>query len=237
MTKRKCSIKGCPTEARERGWCVKHLRRWQAHGDPNYVRPPRIPQSCAVEDCPRESSSRGYCNRHYENLRKYGDPVPRRDRALEARLREVGWTVTASGCWEWNGKRNDNGYGLFTARRLGYENARAHRAMYECYTARIPDELLLRHKCDNPPCVNPEHLIPGTPLDNSRDMVERRRHSQHGRTSCDNGHDLTIPGALRRASKAGTEYWMCVECDRARKRRWDAKQPKTWAALVAGQRG
>lgn len=169
--------------------------------------------TCAAEGYPRESRSRGYCNRHYENLRRYGNPIPRKDWPLETRLREVGWTVTASGCWEWNGKRNDDGYGIFNAGRLGYENARAHRAVYECFVEPIPDELQLRHKCDNPPCVNPDHLIPGTAADNSRDMVKRRRHRAHGRRRCDKGHDLSLPDA-RMSTGA------CAECNRDRQQRY-----------------
>ncbi len=204
-----CSEEGCDRPVLARGLCSRDYQRWRARRPADWHEPPREKPGCLAGDCPRTARARGYCNRHYENLRRYGEPIPQRDRALEVRLREVGWTVTASGCWEWNGSRNDNGYGLFSASRLGYENTRAHRVVYECLVEPVPDHLVLRHKCDNPPCVNPGHLIPGTSLDNSRDMVERERHWRHGRTSCDNGHDLVIPGALRRVSKKdGTEYWM-----------------------------
>jgi hypothetical protein len=211
-----CSEDGCDRAVVARGLCARDYQRWRAHRPPGWSEPPREKPKCLVSDCPRRVRKQEYCNRHYENLRRYGNPVPQRDRPLEARLRETGWTVTASGCWEWNGKRNDDGYGLFSARRLGIEGARAHRVVYECLAEAIPDGLLLRHKCDNPPCVNPDHLIPGTDLDNAHDMVERGRHFRHGRARCDNGHDLSLPGAR-------TNRGWCAECDRARKRRYEER--------------
>ncbi len=115
---------------------------------------------CPAKNCDRPVRSNGYCHRHSENLRRYGNPIPQRDRPLDMRLREIGWTVTAAGCWEWNGKRNDAGYGIFNAVRLGYQNARAHRVMYEHILGSLPAGCEIRHRCDNPPCVNPDHLEP-----------------------------------------------------------------------------
>jgi hypothetical protein len=77
-----------------------------------------------------------------------------------------------SGCWLWTGGL-PNGYGY-----IGVGNGRsikACRLSYEMAHGPIPAGLLLRHKCDNRACVNPDHLIPGTYLDNYNDMVERRR--------------------------------------------------------------
>lgn len=174
--------------------------------------------TCAVEDCERVPESDGYCRRHFVNLRTTGNPIPRKDWPLETRLRDIGWTVAESGCWEWNGKRRgrtpETSYGIFSAKRLGFVDARAHRVMYEHFVGPIPDGMILRHSCDNPPCVNPEHLVPGTFADNSRDMVERRRHWRHDRAECDHGHDLTLPGAIKHTKRANR----CAECDRARHR-------------------
>jgi hypothetical protein len=83
-----------------------------------------------------------------------------------------------NGCWIWTGTRSlSGGYGIFDRRREGVRIARrAHRLAYELLRGPIPDELLLRHKCDNSPCVNPDHLEPGTEKDNSQDMIRRGRH-------------------------------------------------------------
>ena len=77
-----------------------------------------------------------------------------------------------TGCWEWQGFKNIDGYGIFG---VHWKRYRAHRIMFEHTHGSIPAGLILRHTCDNPSCVNPEHLIPGTKADNSRDMIERGR--------------------------------------------------------------
>lgn len=228
MANATCAVDDCPKPGPyKRSLCGMHCHRWRTNGDAGPVEPryrerrPRGTVPCDFPDCDRTAITKGYCNRHYKNLLRHGDPTPPQERPLEVRLREVGWITTEAGCWEWNGERNEEGYGIFNAKHLGYDQARAHRAMYECFAAPIPDGLILRHHCDNPPCVNPDHLIPGTAADNSRDMVERNRHPRHNRnrTECDNGHDLTVPGSTR---KRGRET-VCLECARERSRRYDER--------------
>lgn len=229
MSNATCSEDGCDRPVKGRGLCQRDYMRWRRAQDPDWAPEQREPVPCLIGDCGRRAKGDGYCRRHGENRRIYGNPVPRKERPLGVRLNEIGWTVTASGCWEWNGKRNDNGYGIFSARRLGYESARAHRVMYECVTGEELGARKLRHTCDNPPCVNPEHLIPGTMADNTRDMIERGRAPwQVPRTRCGNGHDLTVPDALRtvarvRDGKQVTET-VCVECRRTSAREYETRK-------------
>lgn len=76
-------------------------------------------------------------------------------------------------CWEWMASRNPNGYGAFCA--LGTTFA-AHRFSYMLANGKIEDpELVVRHKCDNPACVNPRHLETGTHQDNMLDRSMRMR--------------------------------------------------------------
>lgn len=179
--------------------------------------------TCSIEDCQKPAKSRGWCNRHYENWRRYGNPIPKRDRSLEDRIRDIGWSVKPNGCWEWNGPTNENGYGTFTSKKHKMEKVRAHRVVYELFVGKIPDGMHLCHHCDNPPCVNPEHLFPGTRKDNMSDMVSKRRHWAHNRTVCKNGHDLTLPGAIRVLERRGGTENLCVKCARDRANRYQRR--------------
>ena len=77
-------------------------------------------------------------------------------------------------CWEWTASKNPKGYGKFKPDwKKTWENA--HRVAYRLENGVIPEGLVVRHKCDNPPCVNPNHLEIGTKKDNTRDMMERGR--------------------------------------------------------------
>lgn len=73
-------------------------------------------------------------------------------------------------CIEWVGARDRDGYGrtTFEGKRM-----KAHRVAF--FKARGWWPPVVRHKCDNPPCVNEEHLLGGTNADNMRDKVERGR--------------------------------------------------------------
>lgn len=94
----------------------------------------------------------------------------------ERRARFWARVAQGDGCWEWQGLRDGNGYGLFG---VANRNHGAHRASWEIANGPIPDGLMVRHDCDNPPCVRPDHLRLGTALDNARDAMERRRY-QYG---------------------------------------------------------
>lgn len=86
-----------------------------------------------------------------------------------------------SECWLWRGYRDKAGYGIFSFRG---RNVGAHRAAWGFYRGEIGDRKLhVCHKCDNPPCVNPDHLFVGTHKDNMADMIAkgRARHPSHSR--------------------------------------------------------
>lgn len=73
-------------------------------------------------------------------------------------------------CWPWTGTRLQNGYGW--SRFLG-KTRPAHRVV--CFLSIGYWPQVARHSCDNPPCCNPAHILPGTYTDNSADMIARGR--------------------------------------------------------------
>jgi len=77
-----------------------------------------------------------------------------------------------NGCTEWSGNKTRFGYGMFND---GTKNRLAHRVVWEKTRGVIPGGLCVLHRCDNPSCVNPEHLFLGTKADNNRDKIAKGR--------------------------------------------------------------
>lgn len=94
---------------------------------------------------------------------------------------------------------------------MGSDPGVAHRFSFELFTGSIPKGLLVRHKCDNPPCVNPGHLELGTKADNAQDMAARGRCANQKRDFCPRGHPLAAPNLRAKKGKRA-----CLSCDRAR---------------------
>lgn len=84
---------------------------------------------------------------------------------------------TPDKCWEWTGTKTKAGYGcIWIGPRKTGNNRRAHRVSWEiAHNQKIPNDLYILHHCDNPLCVNPNHLFLGTQKDNSDDMRSKGR--------------------------------------------------------------
>lgn len=97
-----------------------------------------------------------------------------------------------SGCWLWTAATEAFGYGVIGRGGRGQGNALAHRASWELHRGPIPEGTCVLHRCDNPPCVNPDHLFLGTREDNNKDMMTKGR---HGVTSQTQPHGEQHPNA------------------------------------------
>jgi HNH endonuclease len=82
---------------------------------------------------------------------------------------------TEAGCWEWTAFKNKLGYGQISMGRRGEGRSLAHRVSYSIYKESIPAGMLICHACDNPGCVNPDHLFMGSQSDNMRDCSNKGR--------------------------------------------------------------
>ena len=75
-------------------------------------------------------------------------------------------------CWTWTGSQDPRGYGHFWT---GINMTNAHRASWLIHYGPIVKNVFVLHRCDNPNCVNPDHLFLGTQQDNMTDMAEKGR--------------------------------------------------------------
>jgi hypothetical protein len=112
------------------------------------------------------------------------------------------------GCWFWVGAKIGSGAARHGQFFLGSVDGKkrfsyAHRFIYRLAVGEIPDGLVVRHKCDNPACVRPDHLELGSHLDNMHDAVQRGRIARGERHHSSKLSNADAE-AIRRERLAGT---------------------------------
>lgn len=106
---------------------------------------------------------------------------------------------TDDGCWGWTGSRSGS-KAMYPVIAVDRRNAYAHRFSYVLHHGPIPDGMVVMHKCDNPPCTNPDHLVLGTPQDNIDDKVAKGR-QQHSERAGGAIHTSDLIRTIRAMSK------------------------------------
>jgi len=142
-------------------------------------------------------------------------------------------------CWEWTGTRNNlrGGYGSFTELRFDARRTwRTHRLSYELTFGPIPEGIVIRHACDNPPCVNPLHLEAGTQAENIADMMQRNRHNPPPtKDECIEGHPYSEHGRVYASGRK-----VCLICKRDRELTWwyhkQGRERPPWSMSLADRR-
>lgn len=141
-------------------------------------------------------------------------------------------TVADSGCWEWTASKKGGGYGQFGY--MGRPRA-AHRVAW-LLTFGDPGAMSVLHACDNPPCVNPDHLFLGDPRANTFDMWSKDRGSKgsgHANAKLDESQVVEIRRLVRETSmtfrQIGERFGVCAQSA------WDAAKGDTWKWLEDGR--
>ena len=97
------------------------------------------------------------------------------------------YVVAPDGCWTWNAGKDKDGYGRFNvAQGPGrWTNVAAHRFSWTIQNGAWPsDKPVARHLCNNPSCVNPKHIQPGTQKENAADCYAAGRQSKNFDNIC-----------------------------------------------------
>ncbi len=172
--------------------------------------PPRRFLSCTAPTCNSPHLARGYCVLHYQRWKKHGDvesggrvrySLERPEQLKNALLTRR--DISSDSCWLWTMGRGERGYGQWTIKQKTYAVHRVAAHLFLEFNLDSP--LLICHRCDNPPCFNPEHLFVGDHADNSVDMVVKKRSAMGAKNGQSKLDDEAVQDIRRRLSQGETQ--------------------------------
>ncbi len=165
-------------------------------------------KSCAIPNCQTPWYSREWCRRHYDCWRNHGDPAQKQP-TTEERF-NAQYSKHFNGCWIWHGTKVTRGYGQISSNGKIW---RAHRLSWALHKGNIPAGVLVLHKCDNPSCVNPEHLFLGSVQDNVDDRIKKGRSARGSNMGSSKLTEANVHAIRARLSHAETHVSIAASFD------------------------
>jgi HNH endonuclease len=182
---------------------------------------------CNVPGCRGVRRAKGMCDRHYARVRRNGHArltAGNGCRDVKERLGFRGKRAP-SGCLEWQGSTNKQGYAKTRINDVHYA---VHRLAWELYNGPIPEGLCVCHRCDNPRCFEVAHLFLGTHKDNVADAIAKGRHmtvnGKNGRLTKD--QILGIYKSIGTGALAAKQFGVCEATV------YNIRNGKTWAQVT-----
>ena len=136
-------------------------------------------------------------------------------------------------CWEWNGYIGDRGYGQM---KFKSKTLLAHRVSWAIHFGDIQDDLFVCHTCDNPKCVNPNHLFVGEPADNSADMTTKERQARGQRVGKAKLTDSNVVAIKEAQARGHTDTEIANIFGIARTTVRDIRSGRTWKHVTLRRR-
>lgn len=224
-----CSIEGCVKPFYGRGWCKPHYNQMIKRT------PGMTGRICDIDGCGATHYGKGYCRKHWERANNHGDPHhvgAVRGATITERL--AAYSRPVGDCIEWVGYRDKDGYGSIA---INGESLRASRVAYMEAHGQIPEGLVVRHKCDNPPCIKAEHLELGTHRDNTHDAIARGRWAVGERNGDARLTNAEVTEIMRARGQGKSADQLAADFEVGRSTIYRILRGQSWSSVTGVQRG